>query len=114
MTTPPAKAVSFFRSRLPQQRLLRLRLAYTAPTFAPDGSIQADWSLVDTAVQVLRGGLPAAALELEVVNVQRSAPVRAKVETSLPQKGGVRHSANFMDCHGTIGGVKSVRELMIC
>ncbi len=92
MTTPPAKAVSFFRSRLPQQRLLRLRLAYTAPTLAPDGSIQADWSLVDKAFQVLRGELLAAAQKPEVVKEQRTAPCRAKVNTSMPQKGVRRNS----------------------
>jgi len=76
VTTPPAKAGGFLRSHPLQQRLLRLRLSHWT-TFAPDGSVQADWSLVVKAFQVLHGGLPAAALELEVVKEQRTAPVRA-------------------------------------
>jgi chromosome segregation ATPase len=43
VTTPPAKAGGFLRRRRLQQRLLRLRLAFTAPTLAPEGSVQADW-----------------------------------------------------------------------
>ncbi len=92
MTTPPAKAGGFLQSRPLQQRLLRLRMHFCT-TLVPDGSIQADWALVIRAFQVLRSGLPAAALELEVVKEQRTAPMRAKVEISIPPKGGKRNSA---------------------
>lgn len=45
MTTPPAKTGGFVRSNPPQQRLLRLRMSQR-PTLSPNGSVQADRSLV--------------------------------------------------------------------
>jgi hypothetical protein len=80
VTTLPAKAGSFLRSQPHQQQLLGLRLTVRASTLASEGSVQAYLvTLFAKAFQVLRGGLPTAALELEVVKEQQTVPCRANI-----------------------------------